>query len=148
MPRLDAERIGLWRQFCGVSAMLQRRVDQTLIDVLVDQFASLATTLADTVDDADIRKTIISAHTQLGETICPHTACALAVLQRMRERGIKGDWAVVATAHPAKFPEVVEPLIGAEVPLPISLSGMLGKTSRAEALANDAETLRQSLRNW
>ena len=32
MPRLDAERIGLWRQFCGVSAMLQRRVDQTLID--------------------------------------------------------------------------------------------------------------------
>ncbi|MGB8859295.1 MAG: MarR family transcriptional regulator [Ilumatobacteraceae bacterium] len=32
MPRLDAERIALWRQFCGVSAMLQRRVDLTLTE--------------------------------------------------------------------------------------------------------------------
>jgi DNA-binding MarR family transcriptional regulator len=32
MPRLDAERIALWRQFCGVSAALQRRIDQALID--------------------------------------------------------------------------------------------------------------------
>ncbi len=32
MPRLDAERIALWRQFCGVSTSLQRRIDQALID--------------------------------------------------------------------------------------------------------------------
>jgi DNA-binding MarR family transcriptional regulator len=32
MPRLDAERIALWRQFCGVSSTLQRRIDQALID--------------------------------------------------------------------------------------------------------------------
>ena len=32
MPRLDAERIALWRQFCSVSAALQRQVDQTLAE--------------------------------------------------------------------------------------------------------------------
>lgn len=32
MPRLDAERIELWRQMCTVSALLQRRMEQTLLD--------------------------------------------------------------------------------------------------------------------
>ena len=32
MPRLDAERIALWRQFGAVSVSLQRRLDQVLID--------------------------------------------------------------------------------------------------------------------
>ena len=103
---------------------------------------------ADTVDDADIRKTIVSAHTRFGETICPHTACAHAVLKRLRERGTQGDWCIVATAHPAKFPEVVEPLIGADVPLPASLAQMLAKPAHADALANDADALRQVLRDW
>lgn len=32
MPRLDAERIALWRQFCIVSTALQRHVDHALIE--------------------------------------------------------------------------------------------------------------------
>jgi len=32
MPRLDAERIALWRQFCTISTALQRQVDQALLD--------------------------------------------------------------------------------------------------------------------
>ena len=32
MPRLDAERIALWRQFCSVSVALQRQLDQALVD--------------------------------------------------------------------------------------------------------------------
>ncbi|MGV8922556.1 MAG: threonine synthase [Thermomonas sp.] len=103
---------------------------------------------ADTIDDAGIRGAIIDAHTRFGETICPHTACALAVLQRLRERGTQGDWCIVATAHPAKFPEVVEPLIGAEVPLPTALAVMLAQGSHAEALDDDANQLRRRLRDW
>ncbi len=103
---------------------------------------------ADTVDDADIRKSIVDAHMQLGETICPHTACALAVLQRLRERGEDGGWCVVATAHPAKFPDVVEPLIGAGVPLPDALAAMLARPSVAEHLLDDPDRLRQRLRDW
>jgi len=32
VPRLDAERIALWRQFCTLSTTMQRRIDQALID--------------------------------------------------------------------------------------------------------------------
>ena len=32
MPRLDAERIALWRQFCTISSALQRRLDQVLVE--------------------------------------------------------------------------------------------------------------------
>jgi DNA-binding MarR family transcriptional regulator len=39
MPRLDAERIGLWRQLCIVSTALQRKVDAQLQD---EHFLSLA----------------------------------------------------------------------------------------------------------
>ncbi len=103
---------------------------------------------ADSVGDADIRKTIIDAHSRFGETLCPHTACALAVLQRLRERGRQGDWCIVATAHPAKFPEVVEPLIGSKVPLPEALAVMLAKPSHAQLLADDPDQLRHTLRTW
>ena len=107
-----------------------------------------AAVTADAVDDATIRETIIDAHARFGETICPHTACALAVLQRLRERSTQGDWCIVATAHPAKFPEVVEPLVGVEVPLPEALATMLARDSHAEPLADDAMELRRRLRDW
>ncbi|MDQ3040463.1 MAG: threonine synthase [Pseudomonadota bacterium] len=111
-----------------------------------DAAALRAAVSADTVDDADIRKTIVIAHGKFGETICPHTACALAVLQRLRERGVDGDWCVVATAHPAKFPEVVEPLIGEEVPMPAALAAMLARPSQAALLANKPDALKAILR--
>ena len=103
---------------------------------------------AETVDDDGIRETIVDCHTHCGETICPHTACALAVLQRLRTRGAEGDWCLVATAHPAKFPEVVEPLIGAEIPMPTPLAEMLARPSQAEPLDDDGDALRRRLRDW
>lgn len=101
---------------------------------------------AESVGDDEIRTTIVDAFKRHGEIVCPHTACAVRVLQRLRARGVEGDWAVVATAHPARFPEVVEPLIGRDVPLPAALAAMLSRPSRATPLAGDADTLRNLLR--
>ncbi|MBN8262843.1 MAG: threonine synthase, partial [Xanthomonadales bacterium] len=50
--------------------------------------------------------------------------------------------------HPAKFPEVVEPLLGHAVAVPPALAAMLARPSHAEALANDADALRDRLRMW
>jgi len=101
---------------------------------------------ADSVDDDAIRAGIVRMHRDHGETICPHTACAVEVLRRLRESGADGDWAVVSTAHPAKFPEVVEPLVGHAVPLPPALAAMLARPGTAEPLADDADALRDLLR--
>jgi threonine synthase len=68
---------------------------------------------ADWVDDDAIRRRIRIDFEALGETWCPHTATAAEVYARLpgAERANR-HWLLVATAHPAKFREIVEPLVG------------------------------------
>lgn len=94
---------------------------------------------AESVDDAAIRATIRRHAREFGEVFCPHTACAVQVLDGLRATGNSAPWAIVATAHPAKFDSVVEPLIGQPVPVPPALAAMLQRPSQAEPLpASDA----------
>jgi len=97
------------------------------------------------VDDVAIRATIATAHASSGELFCPHTATAVKVLQDLRARGAKGDWAVVSTAHPAKFEAVVEPLTGETVAVPPALDALLQRPAHAEPLAADYAALREVL---
>ncbi|HWX64926.1 MAG TPA: threonine synthase [Rhodanobacter sp.] len=93
---------------------------------------------AHSVDDAAIRDTIASHAHKHGEVFCPHTATAMHQLDHLREAGDRSPWAVVATAHPAKFESVVEPLIGRPLAVPPALAAMLARPARAEPLsAND-----------
>lgn len=90
---------------------------------------------ADWVSDADVREAIRATWRRFGIAVCPHTATAVAVLARLRARGEPGDFAVVATAHPAKFAEIVEPLIGESLPLPPALAEALARPARAIRVA-------------
>jgi threonine synthase len=99
---------------------------------------------AHSVDDAAIRRTIMRHARGHGEVFCPHTATAMHQLDRLRADGDAAPWTVVATAHPAKFESVVEPLVGHPVEVPPALAAMLARSARAEPLAA-ADT---ALRNW
>nr|MBP6079287.1 threonine synthase [Xanthomonadales bacterium] len=63
-----------------------------------------------------------------------------------RAAGDLRDWAVVATAHPAKFESVVEPLIGRPVPVPEVLARWLSVPARALPMAAAPEALATALR--
>jgi len=97
------------------------------------------------VDDAAIRATIRERHKRYGEIFCPHTATAIHLLERLRAQGAEGDWSVVATAHPAKFDSIVEPLIGIAVSVPSSLAALLARPAHADPLANEYAALRAVL---
>ena len=97
------------------------------------------------VDDAAIRDTIAGAPQRHGVVPCPHTAVGLRVLERLRAGGDAADWAVVATAHPAKFEGVVEPLVGHAVEPPAALATALAQPAHAQALAADYAALREHL---
>ena len=61
---------------------------------------------------------------------CPHTATAAEVYSRLSaEERAAGPWVIVATAHPAKFNEIVEPIIGKPVAVPPSLQRLLSLPS-------------------
>jgi threonine synthase len=100
---------------------------------------------ADAVDDATIMETIRHAALRHGVVPCPHTATGLHVLERLRERGDKRPWAVVATAHPAKFDGIVEPLVGHALELPPLLAETLLRPAFSEPLPVDYAALRMRL---
>ena len=70
-----------------------------------------------------------------GVLACPHTATALRVLERLRDTGDSRNYAIVATAHPAKFDAVIEPLIGIPIAIPAGLAMLLERPAHAEPLA-------------
>ena len=109
-----------------------------------DDVALRAAFSATEVDDAAIREVIARRYRDHGEVHCPHTATAVKVLENLRAQGEGGDWAVAATAHPAKFESVVEPLIGRPVVMPPALADLLARPAHAAAVPNDYTALRQA----
>ena len=99
--------------------------------------------VAHAVDDASIRSTIRAATARYGEVFCPHTACAVRVLEDLRAGGAEGHWAIVATAHPAKFEQIVEPLIGRALPVPPALADLLARPAHAEPIDADYTLFRE-----
>lgn len=100
---------------------------------------------ASSVDDIEIRATIRRDSHELGQVWCPHTATAAKVFRRLLARGARGDWVIVATAHPAKFNDIVEPQIGRAVEVPASLAKLLALPRQETELAPSLEALRTQL---
>ncbi len=78
------------------------------------------------VDDAAIEQQIVHDAQQRGQVFCPHTATAMyAFDHHLAPTKSPEHVVIVATAHPAKFETVVEPLIGRAVPVPANLQALL-----------------------
>jgi len=84
-----------------------------------------------TVSDSQIRVTIVESDRLWGEAICPHTATALRVWLDHPDAAT----AVVATAHPAKFESVVEPLLGRTLEIPAALDTVLERSEKYETIS-------------
>lgn len=97
---------------------------------------------ADSVSDAAIREAVKRAFEVHGVAVDPHTACGLEV--RWRQRA-EGTWLVAATAHPAKFESIVEPLIGQKVEPPPALAALLARPSVAQPLEATTDALLRKL---
>ena len=99
------------------------------------------------VDDSAIRTRIREDRARFGEIWCPHTAVAAEVWTTMPAE-LKGAeaWCVVSTASPAKFPEIVEPLIGMRVPIPETLARLSDRPSVFEEIDASLETLKGKLK--
>ena len=101
---------------------------------------------AESVDDAHIRARIEQGYRQYGQMWCPHTATAAEAYERLPlERRRAGRWVIVATAHPAKFAEIVEPQIGRKVPVPQTLTKLFARPVECTEIDADLGALRAAL---
>jgi threonine synthase len=120
LPRPSIPTLASAMDVGNPSNMERLRTLYPSIDSLREQLS------ADSVDDATIRARIREDFMDYGREWCPHTATAAEVYSRLSpEQRRENPWVLVATAHPAKFNEVVEPIIGKIIDVPDTLDVLL-----------------------
>jgi threonine synthase len=111
----------------------------------VDAMRSLVTATAHT--DAEVRLAMAELHERYGYIADPHTAIAyLGTQQLERVEPLEPlEQFLFATAHPAKFREVVEPVIGATIALPPALAETLARKKMIERIEPSLDELAKLL---
>jgi threonine synthase len=111
-----------------------------------DRAAMTAHIRAVSIDDDAIRRSIQSEYRQSGLTLCPHSAAAARAYRMLSDQERRDShWVLVATAHPAKFQEIVEPLVGRAIELPPALARLLGRPTAREEIDANLDRLRERL---
>jgi threonine synthase len=125
---------GTWRPRAGIATLASAMdvgdpSNMERLRALYPQLQMLrAAVSATSVSDAEIRAGIVAGYRTYGQIWCPHTAVAAQAWERLPpQRRARGRWVLVATAHPAKFREIVEPLIARTVPVPQTLERLFAR---------------------
>jgi threonine synthase len=111
---------------------------ERLSSLYPDVTAMRAAISAIAIDDDATRARIRSDFERYGRIWCPHTAVGAEAHARLPDTlRAPRRWLLVATAHPAKFREIVEPLVGGALPMPENLQRLMSRpTSYTEIEAN------------
>ena len=98
------------------------------------------------VEDDVIRSRIRADHDASGYAWCPHSATAAEAYTRLPEaERSKRPWIVAATAHPYKFAETVEPLIGRSLEPPPALAAVVARSTRKTSIPPKLDALAEAL---
>jgi threonine synthase len=98
------------------------------------------------IDDESTRARIRQDLAAYGRVWCPHTAVAAEAFARLcADERARRRWVLVATAHPAKFRESVEPLIGRSLPMPENLARLFERPSKFDEIAATLDELKRAL---
>jgi threonine synthase len=81
--------------------------------------------------DDETRTAIAAIHRRYHYVLDPHSAVGFLGLQAHHAKRAESVGVFLATAHPAKFPEVVEPVLGQSVPRPERVVVLLDLEERA-----------------
>ena len=101
-------------------------LDASMTSKLRAEFAAFS------ASESTVAETIRTAYTYSGYLLDPHTACAAAT------PGSQGAPEIIlATAHPAKFPDALQRIAGIHPPLPARLEKLLTDQERMADLPND-----------
>jgi threonine synthase len=91
--------------------------------------------------DSDVRETIRRVYETHGYLLDPHSAIAYRGV-----REAQGSRVFLATAHPAKFAEIVEPIIGRRVDMPPALADAVQRPRRILPMPATYDAVREAVR--
>ncbi len=100
---------------------------------------------SDSASEDETRATIAAVYAETGEVICPHTAVGVKAAQA-RRGDLGTPMVVLATAHPAKFPDAVEAACGVRPGLPERMADLFDRPERAIHVPNDLGAIEAQIR--
>ncbi len=100
------------------------------------EFSAAAATMDEVA--AEIKRTRDETN---GYLLDPHTACGVVALRKRPSPSSAVPEVVLATAHPAKFPDAMKAITGEEPKLPRRLKNLLTDRERATPLPNDVRSV-------
>ena len=117
-----------------------------ILEIFGKQLPSLKSVLTSvSISDEETVATILDLYTRHHYLPDPHGAVGYLALQRYlaAHPGAKGIF--LETAHPVKFYDVVEPLIGTTIPLPANVKTLLNRQKHSVRIASDYAQLKEYL---
>lgn len=109
-------------------------VDASIHDRICKTFKSFSR------DDQQIGDEIKNIYEKYNYVICPHTATGTYAAEKFKQSGKK--MVTLATAHPAKFPDVVKEAINVHPELPEFLSDLLDREEKYDKMPNDIDQIK------
>ena len=97
---------------------------------------------AASASEAEVADTIRRVRKESGYLLDPHTACGVVAAGKTLPKGAVPR-VVLATAHPAKFPDAVEAIVGERPGLPPRLGQLLTDKERISPLPNDLAAVKR-----
>ena len=91
--------------------------------------------------DDDVRRALRELDARYGYVADPHTAIAYLGATEVLTRNPGVHAQCLATAHPAKFGDIVEPIVGRPVPVPAPLADAMRRPRLVEHIAPDLAQL-------
>lgn len=97
------------------------------------------------ISEAATRQRLITTWQEDGLSVCPHTAVGLEALELHRAGDSSVPAVALATAHAAKFPEVVSEALPGQWPRSERLDALSGQPTAVQDLAADSALLKELL---
>ena len=93
---------------------------------------------SESLSEAETKSVINEVYKDLGMLIDPHTAVAIGVVNKI---SLEGNTIILATAHPAKFSEVVMKETSIKPELPEDLKNILVEREKYEKFPKDLKKI-------
>lgn len=119
-----------------------------ILEIFNQQFGDLKNVMSSySFTDDQTREEMLSVHKEFDYTLDPHGAVGLLGLKKYISESGNGSGYFLETAHPVKFYDVVEPVLGQKVEVPESIRGILELKKKSTVIEAEYEALRELLYN-
>ena len=117
-----------------------------ILEIFKQEFEDLKGKLSSySVTDNETQQTIKKVYTEHDYLLDPHGAVAYLSLERYLHNHSNDKGYILETAHPVKFPDAVEAIIGKEIEIPQSVSYLLNKKKESIKIEADYDALKSYL---